>query len=272
MITIGYVLLHTVRIPVTWPWVMSYSALITVISELIYKGSILIDESVPFHIEVLLPAFILGSIIAYPRRHHRVEAIVADKNHVLELIDTPSERRVTTLVAGAFMVLVGISMPLIMSGEQASQGGAMTQSIEPTLHAGGVPYAEAAASEVGAYQQIGRVTASQPPMSWGTIALHVLLITLLANLGKMFPAFCYRREAHWRERLSLAIGMWPRGEVGAGVLVISMSYGIGGPVVTIAMLSLALNLLLTGLFIYFVKLITRPLTAYDQNKQGANAL
>jgi len=272
MITIGYVLLHTVRIPVTWPWVMSYSALITVISELIYKGSILIDESVPFHIEVLLPAFILGSIIAYPRRHHPVEAIVADKNHVLELIDTPSERRVTTLVAGAFMVLVGISMPLIMSGEQASQGGAMTQSIEPTLHAGGVPYAEAAASEVGAYQQIGRVTASQPPMSWGTIALHVLLITLLANLGKMFPAFCYRREAHWRERLSLAIGMWPRGEVGAGVLVISMSYGIGGPVVTIAMLSLALNLLLTGLFIYFVKLITRPLTAYDQNKQGANAL
>ena len=272
MLTIGYVLLHRVRIPVTWPWVMSYSALITVISELIYKGSILIDESVPFHIEVLLPAFILGSIIAYPRRHHSVEAIVADKNHGLELIDTPSERKVATLVAGAFMVLVGISMPLIMSGEEASQGGAMTQSVEPTLHAGGVPYAEAAASEVGAYQQIGRVTASQPPMSWGTIALHVLLITLLANLGKMFPAFCYRQEAHWRERLSLAIGMWPRGEVGAGVLVISMSYGIGGPVVTIAMLSLALNLLLTGLFIYIVKLITRPLTAYSQNKERATAL
>ena len=272
MITIGYVLLHRVRIPVTWPWVMSYSALITVISELIYKGSILIDESVPFHIEVLLPAFILGSIIAYPRRHHTVEAIVADKNHGLELIDTPSERRVATLVAGAFMVLVGISMPLIMTGEEASQGGAMTQTVEPTLHAGGVPYAEAAASEVGAYQQIGRVTASQPPMSWGTIALHVLLITLLANLGKMFPAFCYRKEAHWRERLSLAIGMWPRGEVGAGVLVISMSYGIGGPVVTIAMLSLALNLLLTGLFIYIVKLITRPLTAYSQNKERATAL
>ena len=148
----------------------------------------------------------------------------------------------------------------------------MTQSVEPTLHAGGVPYAESVASEVGAYQQIGRVTASQPPMSWGTIALHVLLITLLANLGKMFPALCYRREAHWRERLSLAVGMWPRGEVGAGVLVISMSYGIGGPVVTIAMLSLALNLLLTGLFIYFVKLITSPLTAYGQNKERATDL
>jgi hypothetical protein len=53
--------------------------------------------------------------------------------------------------------------------------------------------------------------------------------------------------------------MWPRGEVGAGVLVISLSYGIGGPIVTIAMLSLALNLLLTGAFIYVVKRLTRSL-------------
>ena len=47
--------------------------------------------------------------------------------------------------------------------------------------------------------------------------------------------------------------MWPRGEVGAGILVISLSYGIGGPVFTVAMLSLALNLALTGLFILIVK-------------------
>ena len=47
--------------------------------------------------------------------------------------------------------------------------------------------------------------------------------------------------------------MWPRGEVGAGVLVLSLSYGIGGPIVTVAMLSLALNLALTGLFIFIIK-------------------
>jgi len=47
--------------------------------------------------------------------------------------------------------------------------------------------------------------------------------------------------------------MWPRGEVGAGVLVLSLSYGIGGPIVTVAMLSLALNLVLTGVFIVVVK-------------------
>ena len=39
----------------------------------------------------------------------------------------------------------------------------------------------------------------------------------------------------------------------AGVLVLSLSYGIGGPIVTVAMLSLALNLALTGVFILIVK-------------------
>jgi Kef-type K+ transport system membrane component KefB len=96
------------------------------------------------------------------------------------------------------------------------------------------------------------------------LALHVMGITFVSNLGKMFIAFCYRREAHWRERLAVAIGMWPRGEVGAGVLVISMSYGIGGPIVTIAMLSLTLNLLLTGVFIYIVQFLTRPLPGYGE--------
>ena len=80
-----------------------------------------------------------------------------------------------------------------------------------------------------------------------------LALTVLIHLGKMFPAFCYRRKASFRERLAVSIARWPRGEVGAGVLVISIGYGIGGPVLTIAMLSLALNLLLTGAFIVVVK-------------------
>lgn len=42
------------------------------------------------------------------------------------------------------------------------------------------------------------------------------------------------------------------------MLVLSLSYGIGGPIVTVAMLSLALNLALTGVFILVVrKLIDR---------------
>jgi len=34
---------------------------------------------------------------------------------------------------------------------------------------------------------------------------------------------------------------------------LSLGYGIGGPIVTVAMLSLALNLVLTGIFILMVK-------------------
>jgi Kef-type K+ transport system membrane component KefB len=89
--------------------------------------------------------------------------------------------------------------------------------------------------------------------SGAMMALHVLIITLLANLGKMFPAFCYRREATLRERLALSVAMFPRGEVGAGVLVISIGYGLGGPALTVAVLSLSLNLLCTGAFILIVK-------------------
>jgi hypothetical protein len=263
MLSIGFVFLHKVRIPVTWPWVLAYSVGITVVSEFIYKVSKLIDESVPLHIEVLLPSFVLGCVIAYPKQgaDSDVEKSQA-KHHGHEAIDTPTERRVATFVAAVFMILVGLSMPLIISGDAAVRGGAMVQAVEPSLHAAGVPEAEAAASKIGDIQQTGRITAAQPALEWHIIVLHVLLITLLSNFGKMFPAFCYRQEAHWRERLAVAIGMWPRGEVGAGVLVISLSYGIGGPIVTIAMLSLALNLLLTGLFIYIVKRLTSPLSAY----------
>jgi hypothetical protein len=257
MLITAYVFLHKVRIPVSWRWVFTYSVLITAISEMVYKGSMFIDDSVPIHIEVLLPAFVLGCVMAYPKQSSQDEATTSrefnrrDRGH--EAIDTPVERKVATAVASIFMILVGLSMPLILRGEASVQGGAMNGTFESTLHAGGSPVAEADESRISASQKIGRITASEPTIPWRFIALHVLIVTIISNLGKMFPVFCYRKEAHWRERLALAIGMWPRGEVGAGVLVISLSYGIGGPVITVAMLSLALNLLFTGFFIYLVK-------------------
>jgi Kef-type K+ transport system membrane component KefB len=259
MLAIAYVFLHKVRIRVTWPWVLGYSAGIAAISEYVYKSSKLIDESVPIHIEVLFPAFVVGCIMAYPPSGG---SGVGGEAHPHAEIETPAEKRASTAVAAVFMVLVGLSMPKILGADLAMQGGAMAEGVEPTFHAGGAPAAEVAAAEVGKASDIGRVTAAQPPLPWLELAAHVLALTVLINLGKMFPAFCYRKEAHWRERLAVAVGMWPRGEVGAGVLVISLSYGIGGPVVTVAILSLALNLLLTGVFIYIVKRLTRPLPAY----------
>ena len=89
-------------------------------------------------------------------------------------------------------------------------------------------------------------------ISWGAAAGHVLMLTLLANLGKCFPFLCYRKEASVKERLALSFAMFPRGEVGAAVLLISLGYGFSGYVSTLAMLSLGFNLSLTGLFIGIV--------------------
>jgi hypothetical protein len=101
------------------------------------------------------------------------------------------------------------------------------------------------------------VGCSLPPVSMkamplGMSVMHVMALTVLSNLGKCFPLLCYRKEATWRERLGLSIAMFPRGEVGAGVLLIALGYGISGLPVVLGSLSLALNLLLTGFFVSVV--------------------
>ena len=210
--------MHLLPIPVKWNWVLIYSAGIVIVTEVVYYLTKSIDPDVPIHIEVLLPAFVLGVMIKYPEgagnHGHEPSGTGGD--------DSDIEARVSTIISALFMILVGLNMPLIF-GTSGDLSAAST------------------------------ITGSQPAMSAGEIAFHVFAVTVISNLGKMFPAFVYRKEAHWRERLAIAIGMWPRGEVGAGIIIISLSYGIGGPVVTVAVLSLALNLLLTGIFIWFVK-------------------
>lgn len=86
---------------------------------------------------------------------------------------------------------------------------------------------------------------------------HVLLITLLSNLGKCFPMLCYKDEASLRERAAVSIGMFTRGEVGAGILVLAIEHGAHGYATTVAALSLALNLLLTGVFVSVVIRLVR---------------
>jgi Kef-type K+ transport system membrane component KefB len=98
---------------------------------------------------------------------------------------------------------------------------------------------------------------SLPKIMLGEISIlmlvwHVLALTILSNLGKLFPAFCYREEAPINHRIALSIAMFPRGEVGAGVLLVALGYGLKGLPMTLSALSLALNLLLTGVFITWV--------------------
>lgn len=246
-----YIWLHRVVMPVAWHWVLFYAAAIAGASELLYAWSRLVDPSVPIHIEVLLPAFVLGCL-ARPRSA-APEAGVETVEHALhDVLAEPREQQAAVIVSAVFMVLVGMSLPPLFDGPDAQHPAPSPASLhaaapgsvadDPTLHGG---------DEERRYTST--VTGSQPGIGWSMIALHTLILTVLSNLGKMFPALCYRHEAHWRHRLAVAIGMWPRGEVGAGVLVLSLSYGIGGPIVTVAMLSLALNLALTGAFILLIK-------------------
>jgi hypothetical protein len=83
----------------------------------------------------------------------------------------------------------------------------------------------------------------------GLLILHILVVSVLMTLGKMFPVCCYRNEAGWRTRLALSLGMCPRGEVGAGVIVISIAMGISGPAITIAVMALTINLVMSSGFI-----------------------
>lgn len=197
--------LHLWRLPINWPWMMFYAVLITGFCEIFYLMNRVVEDVVPVQLEVLLPAFVFGCMLARPveSKWHHSDLHENDQ----EVLESPVEQHVEMIVISIFMILVGLSTPLI------------------------------------------------PPdtIDWGLVAIHVAIVTLLSNLGKMFPFFCYRKEATVRERLALAIAMFPRGEVGAGVLMVSMSYGIAGVALKVAILSLALNLLLTGLFITVIK-------------------
>ena len=189
-----------------WKAILFYSTLVFVATQSLYlisKG--LYGEEGSIHIEVLLPAFILGMIMKHKE------------------IDTPMERNVSTGISFLFMFLVGMSMP----------------------HFIGVNFAETQAGEYS-------VTGSQEMMPWGVIALHVLIVSLLSNIGKLFPVFFYR-DRKFSERLALSIGMFTRGEVGAGVIFIALGYNLGGPALAISVLPIVLNLILTGIFVLWVK-------------------
>ncbi|MGL5273268.1 MAG: sodium:proton antiporter [Phocaeicola sp.] len=189
-----------------WKAILLYSIIVFGITHVVY----LVTKSLygpegAIHIEVLLPAFILGMVMKHKEIH------------------TPMENKVTNLISFLFMFLVGLSMPVFL----------------------GVDFAE---STAGA----GSITGSQDMMSWGTIGMHVLLVTLLSNIGKLCPLFFYR-DRLLTERLALSIGMFTRGEVGAGIIFIALGYNLGGPALVISVLTIVLNLILTTFFIVWVK-------------------
>ena len=129
--------------------------------------------------------------------------------------------------------------------------------------------AESCASKVISCVFLALVGLSMPPMlassgagmPLATLFMHAVNLMVLICVGKMFPFFAYRRQhANWRDRLSLSVAMFARGEMGLAVLVVSQAHGIGGEVVQIAMMCLAMNQLMTGLFITCVLWLSKPET------------
>lgn len=224
LIYLAWKKMHSLRWPINWYWVLSYSIVVATICEGIYFVTAYLKDVSPIQLEILLPAFVLGCMLVFHSR----------KNSPHGLLDNPSEKTAKTLIGALFIFLVGLSMPII----EITQG--IAQHHEKL--------------NIWEYK-IGALTTS-------AIFWHVLAITLLSNLGKMFPSFCYRKEAGWKERLALSFGMCPRGEVGAGIIILALGLVayIDQSLIVIAMLSLALNLILTGPLIMIIKkLITPPL-------------
>jgi hypothetical protein len=201
---LGWKKLNKFEMQQDWTSILGYATLLVFFFQGVYmvtKACFGHDSAI--HIEILLPAFVLGMIMKTKESHSKADEIASN------------------VISYMFMLLVGLSAPLFV----------------------GVDFSATAGDSM-----IGLVG----DMSWGEIAIHVLVATALSNIGKLLPVFFYR-DRSLTERFALSIGMFTRGEVGAGIVFIALGYGLGGPLLAISLLTILTNLILTGFFVVLVK-------------------
>jgi hypothetical protein len=198
---------------VHWLRVPTNNFWITAYAALVWVLCLAFDYVTDLHLEVLLPAFALGCLIKSDHLHGSEEFDPLTRGP--GPYNREWENVLDQVVKGAFMLLAGMALPPIQFGI----------------------------------------------MGVGSISLHVLFLTFLMNVGKCIPLATYRDEATPKERAALSLGMFPRGEVGIGVLLVSLEIfhqtgSLEAPgireSISLAWLSLALNLSLTGVFILAV--------------------
>ena len=208
LLWIGWKKMNSFSLRQNWRSILLYSFLLFLFIEVLYRLTThFYGSEGSIHIEILLPAFVLGMIM---KGDHSV-------------VPSKQEVRVSNTISYIFMLLVGISMPLFI-GVNFEALGSLTSSV------------------------INKI----PMPSWNVIAIHVIIVTLISNIGKLFPLLFYR-DRSLSERLAVSVGMFTRGEVGAGVLFIAIGYHLGGVLLVVSVLAMSLNLLLTGLFISYTK-------------------
>jgi Kef-type K+ transport system membrane component KefB len=188
---------NQIRIHTQPLWILLYSFILVVALNLLYLGTDAMLPGSGVHLEVLLPAFVIGMTL--------YQTALKEEHEQDEFKLEP----LSILISCLFMVLVGFSMPNF------------AQALK--------------------YYSL-----------W-ELALHIGLITLISNFFKCATLFFYKDEASFKERLAVSVAMFPRGEVGAAVIALSIGLGLPAGPILLATASLAFNLCLTGVFIYIVK-------------------
>lgn len=204
---LGWTRLNSIKMSQHWSAILGYATVLV----FVFQGLYIVTKEIfgpdsAIHIEILLPAFVLGMMMKTKEQ------------------ETKADEKASSIISYMFMFLVGLSAPLFI----------------------GVDFSATAGDCI-----IGMVG----DMSWGEIAGHVAVTTALSNIGKLLPIFFYRDKS-LTERLALSIGMFTRGEVGAGIVFIALGYGLGGPLLAISLLTILTNLILTGFFVVIVKALT----------------
>ena len=232
LIVIMYKGLHRVNIPATWMWVAFYAASLTAFCECVHlvTHDSRIDQAdlvETIHLEILLPAFTIGCIVKHPHAHAGPPAtrtladgtVVPVRQSTLRRLRNVRQDKVKLVVSAIFMVLVGLSMPAIFNEDYSAAAAA---------------HRRLAADDDSASASGSASAAPKMPAGW--LVCHVLVCSLLMNVGKMFPACCYRSEINFKTRLALTFGMMPRGEVCAAIIVNAIALGVSGTSITIAVL------------------------------------
>eukprot|EP00929_Paragymnodinium_shiwhaense_P019033 TRINITY_DN1309_c0_g3_i1.p1 TRINITY_DN1309_c0_g3~~TRINITY_DN1309_c0_g3_i1.p1 ORF type:complete len:512 (-),score=72.44 TRINITY_DN1309_c0_g3_i1:185-1720(-) len=326
LLTVAWVWLHALKLPHNYKWTLFYAAITAGVCKLVHYVTHHYTSMEAIHIEVLLPAFVIGCIIDTPCA--RVELAV-QRQSTRELQERQASRHSATTVGnkngesvsecsttpGQTSESPGVASKIQGSGDDAivanlpdvktekneqdeeepepidmhepirQESAATSGSKHSRLSRHGAPLehhedaVEHAVNTVISMAFMVLVGLSMPSLvgkpgdeedeetlDASLIVMHVVIVTLLMTLGKMFPVACYREEADLKSRLALCMGMCPRGEVGASIIVISLELGVSGPAVTISMLALVINLVLSGGFIGSVKLLLRDRSASLANE------
>jgi Kef-type K+ transport system membrane component KefB len=330
LLALAWRYLHRLSLPHSSAWSLLYGAVVTAFCYGLYKVTKHSLPMQPMHIEVLLPAFVLGCMIDTPCARHELEmqrkAALAQRANVQikelrqakEGEQKQEEKPPTSSTDSTGFSdnarQVEISKVVLPGCFEDDADGNSTPSPDAARafddnksEAAKSQFSEAAKSQLSRLSRLSRtsrtsrlsrhghdkdeshpeesefeqnvqtaismvfmvlVGLSMPPlvgrnakgdstMDAGLVATHVVAVSALMIVGKMFPVLCYRDEASFKERLALCMGMCPRGEVGASIIVISLELGVSGPAVIISMCALVINLVLSGGFIGAVKLLLK---------------